>query len=71
VKQGEVLERNVWLTDIVPTICYLTDLPVPTQCEGAVIYQALQNPDARAKGPNSRRRKVERPKRTGKRSPAR
>ncbi|MHB1133981.1 MAG: alkaline phosphatase family protein [Chloroflexota bacterium] len=47
VKQGEVLERNVWLTDIVPTVCHLTGLPVPKQCEGAVLYQALEDPDAR------------------------
>ena len=46
VKQGEVIERNVWLTDIVPTVCHLTGLPLPAQCEGAVVYQALIDPDA-------------------------
>jgi len=45
VKKNHVLERNMWLTDIVPTICYLMDLPMPKQCEGAVIYQALKDPN--------------------------
>ena len=46
-KKGVRLERNVWLTDIVPTICYLTGWPVPAQAEGAVVYQALEEPNAR------------------------
>jgi len=69
IKQGEVIQRNVWLTDVVPTICYLTDLPVPKHCEGAVIYQALEDPDAKAKELSSLRRNVERLKRMVERSP--
>jgi len=45
IKKGYRLERTVWLTDIVPTICYLLNLPMPAQAEGAVIYQALKNPN--------------------------
>ncbi len=45
IKKGLELDRTVWLTDIVPTICYLTGFPVPAQAEGAVIYQALTDPD--------------------------
>ncbi len=45
VKKGHVLERNAWLTDIVPTICYLMNLPIPAQAEGAILYQALEDPD--------------------------
>ena len=45
VKRGHVLERTVWLTDIAPTICYLAELPVPKDCEGAIIYQALEDPN--------------------------
>ena len=45
VKKNVELDRNVWLTDIVPTICYLSGFPVPAQAEGAVIYQALADPD--------------------------
>ena len=45
LKKGEVLERTVWLTDVVPTICYLSEIPVPKDTEGAVIYQALENPN--------------------------
>ncbi len=43
IKRGFVLERTVWLTDIVPTVCHLMQLPVPAQCEGAIIYQALED----------------------------
>ncbi len=46
VKRGHVLERNVSLKDLVPTVCYLMELPVPAACEGAVVYQALADPDA-------------------------
>ncbi len=45
VRKGIEIDRTVWLTDIVPTICYLTGLPVPAQAEGAVLYQALAEPD--------------------------
>jgi predicted AlkP superfamily phosphohydrolase/phosphomutase len=45
IKAGETLSRTVWLVDIVPTVCYLLGIPVPAQCEGAVIYQALEEPD--------------------------
>ncbi|HDO41925.1 MAG TPA: hypothetical protein ENH03_03380 [Candidatus Bathyarchaeota archaeon] len=45
IKKGYVLKRTVWLTDIVPTICYLLGLPIPRNAEGAIIYQALEDPD--------------------------
>ena len=47
IKKGSELERTVWIHDLVPTICYLTGWPVPAQAEGAVIYQAMENPDLR------------------------
>lgn len=69
VKRGATIERTVWLTDIVPTVCYLAELPVPAQCEGAVLYQALEDPEARTKELRSLRRKVEQLKRMGERPP--
>jgi len=36
------LIRQCWLTDIVPTVCFLLGLPYPRDCEGVVIYQALK-----------------------------
>jgi len=45
VKKGVELERNVWCLDLVPTICYLTGWPIPKNAEGAVIFQALEDPD--------------------------
>jgi hypothetical protein len=49
IKKGHRLQRTVWLTDIVPTICYLMNLPLPEQTEGAVIYQAFENPNMKLK----------------------
>jgi hypothetical protein len=47
VRKNVVLQRTVFLTDLVPTLCYLADLPVPRQAEGAIVYQALEDPDAK------------------------
>ena len=45
VHKGHTLERTVSLTDIVPTICYLAELPLPAHAEGGILYQALENPN--------------------------
>jgi len=47
IKEGYTLKRTVWLADIVPTICYLAELPIPKDAEGAIIYQALKDPDCK------------------------
>lgn len=47
VKKNYLMERTMWLTDIVPTVCHLADLPVPKHTEGAILYQALENPNAK------------------------
>jgi len=49
VKKNFVLNRPMWLTDIVPTVCYLMNLPVPRDAEGAIVYQALEDPNAKLK----------------------
>lgn len=59
VKRGVTLDRNVQLTDIVPTVCYLMELPVPRDAEGAIIYQALEDPDLRIRELKETRRKYE------------
>jgi predicted AlkP superfamily phosphohydrolase/phosphomutase len=46
IKKGYKLERTSGLVDIVPTICYLMNWPVPAQTEGGVLYQALENPNS-------------------------
>ncbi len=63
IRKGVVLKRNVWLTDIVPTVCYLMELPVPQHCEGAIIYQALEDPDWMRKEKQKIQRNYERLKR--------
>ena len=42
IRKGVTLDRTVWLTDVAPTICYVTGLPVPHDADGSVIYQALE-----------------------------
>jgi predicted AlkP superfamily phosphohydrolase/phosphomutase len=45
IKKGYKLERTSGLPDIVPTICYMMNWPVPSQTEGNVLFQALENPN--------------------------
>jgi len=45
IRRNAVLQRTVSLTDVVPTICYLAELPIPRDAEGGIIYQALEEPD--------------------------
>ncbi len=59
IKRGYRLERNAWLTDIVPTVCYLMQLPMPRDAEGAVLYQALEAPDGALEELNTLRRNYE------------
>ena len=42
IKRNTELERNAWLVDIVPTIAQVLDWPMPTEAEGAVLYQMLE-----------------------------
>lgn len=49
IKKNNIMERSCWLWDLVPTICYLTGIPVPPTCEGAVLYQAMKDPDFKDK----------------------
>jgi hypothetical protein len=49
IKKGYRLERTCNIVDVVPTICYLLDLPLPAQAEGSVIYQAFKDPDFKVK----------------------
>ena len=46
LKKNVHLQRNISLVDITPTICHIMKIPVPRDCEGAIIYQALEDPDS-------------------------
>jgi predicted AlkP superfamily phosphohydrolase/phosphomutase len=46
VRQGVELTSLRWLVDVVPTITHLLGFPVPRQCEGGIIYDALEDPDS-------------------------
>ncbi|MEM3479757.1 MAG: hypothetical protein QXV74_06935 [Candidatus Bathyarchaeia archaeon] len=60
IKKGAIVSRTVWLTDIVPTVCHLMELPIPREAEGAIIYQALEDPDMKIKELKNLRVKYER-----------
>lgn len=60
IKEGFRLERNAWLTDIVPTLCYLAEWPIPREAEGGVLYQALVDPDLNVSELRRLRRNYER-----------
>ena len=49
IKKGYRLHRNCGLVDVVPTICYLMNLPLPSQTEGAVIYQVFEDTNFKSK----------------------
>jgi len=43
IRKGARLDRTAWLVDLVPTVCYLLDLPVPQDCHGSVLHQAFES----------------------------
>ncbi len=47
-KAGNI-EREAFARDIVPTVAYLADTTVPADCTGAVLYQALKDPNLKMK----------------------
>jgi hypothetical protein len=48
-KKNYLMQRTAWLTDIMPTVCYLAELPLPENAEGAILYQALADPNSKLK----------------------
>ena len=64
VKRGKVVERPVELADVAPTICTLAELPIPADCEGGVIYQAMDDPDGKLVELQACRRNYERLRRS-------
>ncbi len=49
MKAGARLDRTLWLQDLVPTLCYVMNWPVPADVEGAIVYQVLKDPNLRNK----------------------
>ncbi len=45
IKKGYRITRPNRLVDLVPTLCYCSGLPYPINAEGAVVYEALQDPN--------------------------
>lgn len=48
-RKGGATDRKVAAADIIPTISYVTDIPLTGGEEGAVIYQVLKDPNLKAK----------------------
>ncbi len=68
VRKGNELRRKVNLEDVVPTLCYLAEISVPAECEGGILYQALEDPDQKIKELRACRRNYERLRRSSGRS---
>ena len=49
IKKGYRLDRTSNLIDLVPTICYLMDWPMPQTVDGAVLFQVFKDPDLKVK----------------------
>ncbi|MCX6069426.1 MAG: alkaline phosphatase family protein [Chloroflexi bacterium] len=64
VKRGHVVSRPAELADVAPTLCYLAETPMPADCEGGIIYQALEEPDAKILELQTYRRNYERLRRS-------
>jgi hypothetical protein len=64
VRKGNFIKRKAKLEDVIPTLCYLGELSVPGDCEGGVLYQALEDPDMKAKELRACRRNYERLRRS-------
>jgi hypothetical protein len=62
VKRGAVLDRTCWITDLVPTICYLTGLPDPAPRRGGRALPGPEDPEAKAKELDGMKRAYERMK---------
>lgn len=45
IKKGQRLARTCNIVDLVPTLCYGGNFPIPEQAEGSVIYQAFEDPN--------------------------
>ena len=45
VRQVGLLPRQVRHVDIAPTIAYLLGIPMPRECEGRPVYEALEDPN--------------------------
>lgn len=69
VLEGKTVTRPVELADLAPTLCHLAELPIPAECEGGIVYQALADPDAKMDELQTCRRNYERLRRSTGRTP--
>lgn len=47
IKEGCRLQKPVFTTDLVPTLCHMLEIPFPAQCEGRILFDILTNPGGR------------------------
>lgn len=60
IKRGIKLNEMTGIQDVVPTICYLMDIPFPEGCQGALIYDALEDPNWKTKELQRLKKELER-----------
>jgi len=59
IKLGFTHEGMTGIQDVVPTLCYMADIPFPQGREGAIIYDALEDPSFKMKEKSRLERELE------------
>ena len=60
IKKNFRHEGMTGIQDVVPTLCYMADIPFPRGCEGAIIYDALEDPGFKMKEKEKLERELQR-----------
>ena len=60
IKKDFCHEGMTGIQDVVPTLCYMADIPFPRGCEGAIIYDALEDPSFKMKEKEKLEREIQR-----------
>ena len=59
IKKAAKIKPTRWLVDVAPTVTYLLGIPVPTDTDGSIIYEILEDPDGRLKEREDLKREAE------------
>jgi len=59
IQKGAQPKPTRWLIDIAPTIAHLLSIPTPRDADGSIMYEILEDPDARLRETENLRREAE------------
>jgi len=57
--KGKVIDKKFSPTCVAPTVSYVANFPVPAQCEGAVVYAALNDVNIKLKEMNKLKKAIQ------------